>query len=521
MRVMRAVQSEFGIEHCIVISGHHEHRKDAVCVYLTPKDVDTNALDKTIRQHLHDYLVPIEIITLDSLPQDPGSLPLPDLKGLLTEYVEPSSTTQAIVQDIWTSVLGGEPLSVHADFFEHGGSSLLAGRLIAKVRKALGVPMTAASIFQYRTIATLAGCADQMGAKCPANYQPLNKGRDMAAEQDVRDGCEVNEQDDDNLQDKRWGRQTRVWVQFIQLLPICLVYPLRRIFTWLLFVCLWLFMQVRFQMPRLEALVFALFLERIISEFILPMFGIAIKWFVIGKYRAGSYRLYAVYYLRWWFVDQTLQVLGRGMFRYTQNGLRLYYTLLGADIGPGVTFDQGCRLAEFDLIRIGAGTAIDDVVIRAFCFEGCRMRLKRVEIGRNCVICSKVSIVPGISVPANSCLGPLSSSYNVFPEDVPVSNKKYCSALFQQPPWYMQLPSYSILLFAWLVVQLPILFVLRAMFLRPWYKKHLSDFYDVIEWFVTPERIAYYIALRIVRVTVQPFIRVMCAIIIKRTIIGK
>ena len=85
-------------------------------------------------RHLHDYLIPIELVTLDFLPTDPGSLPIPTLKGLLHEYVPPSSPTEAIIQEIWAEVLGGAPPSVHADFFEHGGTSLLAGRLIAKVR---------------------------------------------------------------------------------------------------------------------------------------------------------------------------------------------------------------------------------------------------------------------------------------------------------------------------------------------------------------------------------------------------
>lgn len=123
-------------------------------------------------------------------------------------------------------------------------------------------------------------------------------------------------------------------------------------------------LQVWFALPRLEALIAALLLERCLAEFLLPLLGIACKWIVIGKYRAGSYNLFSLYYLRWWFVDQVLQTLGRGAFRHTQEGLRIYYRLLGAEIGSGVVFDQGCRLAEHDLIRIGDRTSVDDVIIR-------------------------------------------------------------------------------------------------------------------------------------------------------------
>lgn len=43
--------------------------------------------------------------------------------------------------------------------------------------------------------------------------------------------------------DTRWGRQVLPWVLFTQLLPLCCFYPIRRIFTWLLFVGFWLEIQ--------------------------------------------------------------------------------------------------------------------------------------------------------------------------------------------------------------------------------------------------------------------------------------
>ena len=48
------------------------------------------------------------------------------------------------------------PISVEADFFEVGGNSLMAGKLIAAMRKQLKVPLSVAVIFSHRTVADMA-----------------------------------------------------------------------------------------------------------------------------------------------------------------------------------------------------------------------------------------------------------------------------------------------------------------------------------------------------------------------------
>jgi acetyltransferase-like isoleucine patch superfamily enzyme len=76
-------------------------------------------------------------------------------------------------------------------------------------------------------------------------------------------------------------------------------------------------------------------------------------------------------------------------------------------------------------------------------------------------------------------------------------------------------------LLVFLIEQLPVLFVLQQMVLYPWYLKHLRGYRDVLMWFLTPGRIAFYIALRVVRSTVCPLLRLLAVLIVKRFIIGK
>lgn len=49
-----------------------------------------------------------------------------------------------------------QPISVDADFFRIGGNSLLAGKIISRLRSAFSVELPFTSIFQHRTIGDMA-----------------------------------------------------------------------------------------------------------------------------------------------------------------------------------------------------------------------------------------------------------------------------------------------------------------------------------------------------------------------------
>lgn len=49
---------------------------------------------------------------------------------------------------------------------------------------------------------------------------------------------------------------------------------------------------------------------RCVMGFLLPLVGIAVKWLVIGRYKAGRYPLWGTMYLRWWIVEQTHNIVG-------------------------------------------------------------------------------------------------------------------------------------------------------------------------------------------------------------------
>ncbi|GJM23219.1 MAG: hypothetical protein DHS20C15_31340 [Planctomycetota bacterium] len=72
----------------------------------------------------------------------------------------PRSPLEAQLTQLMSEVLGVEPLSLHDDFFERGGHSLLAIRLVARVNEALNIELPLRAVFSEPTPARLAVCVE-------------------------------------------------------------------------------------------------------------------------------------------------------------------------------------------------------------------------------------------------------------------------------------------------------------------------------------------------------------------------
>jgi acyl-CoA synthetase (AMP-forming)/AMP-acid ligase II len=579
MSAIKSVQHVLGIVQCVVVSVNFKHAAACV-VYVTPRTVDVKEMMSMLLPLLHDYLMPKEIIPMDSIPDDCRALPAPNFESRAQDYVAPRTRSEEIIQGIWEELLDRKQINVEADFFEVGGSSLLAGRVMAQVRRSLGVALTAAAVFSHRTIADLAKTCDAMlQSSRPedqrAVWHPERKeGNPRWVERfthnehvQTTDGW-VTSGFEGLSKDARLKpySQTAPAALICQALPLVLLYPLRRILSWLFFVSIWMNLQCYYipvadghdlignhtignhtfgnrtlpctgtcscpimgnhtlgnrtlrndtviptptcsdksgtcscrMIDRLSALVLALLIGRAVAYVAFPILGIVTKWLVIGRYKPGRYPLWGQYYLRWWYVDQVLMICGRGVFRHHPVLLNVYYRMLGAKIGPHVVIDPRAKLGEFDLISIGADTAIDNIRLRAFCLDNGCMLLAPQKVGAGVSLARKVYLAPGIEVPDGSAMGPNSSSYDLNPLTASEENRRYCSARFPGPNLPGLLLGYLVLLLVFVVEQLPVLLVLQQMVLYPWYIKHLRSYGDVLVWFLTPGRVGFYVALRVVR----------------------
>jgi acetyltransferase-like isoleucine patch superfamily enzyme len=121
--------------------------------------------------------------------------------------------------------------------------------------------------------------------------------------------------------------------------------------------------------------------------------------------------MWSNYYLRWWIVNQSIRIAGRGIFSMNSSLEVLYYRLLGARIGRNVRIDKGAKLGEYDLLTFRDGCRVDTALIRGFCVEReGYFRLDNIVIGKKAIINTFTQISPGAVIPDSTVYGPHASS---------------------------------------------------------------------------------------------------------------
>ncbi len=127
-------------------------------------DPDTNAKLTEVRQQLSarlpDYMVPSQIVVLAEFPLtssgkiDRKALPAPVYAA--TPFRAPQTDTEELLAGIYAQVLGADRVGVDDSFFDLGGDSLLAMRVIAAVNAGLNTNLSVRALFEAPTVAQLA-----------------------------------------------------------------------------------------------------------------------------------------------------------------------------------------------------------------------------------------------------------------------------------------------------------------------------------------------------------------------------
>jgi amino acid adenylation domain-containing protein len=117
-----------------------------------------------LRATLPDYMIPAAFVTLPALPLNVSGKP--DRAALLklaptggrsaSEVVLPQSQLERDLAVIWQGVLGVERVSVHDNFFDLGGHSLMMAQAHSRLQEMLGREVPIVDLFRFPTIHQLA-----------------------------------------------------------------------------------------------------------------------------------------------------------------------------------------------------------------------------------------------------------------------------------------------------------------------------------------------------------------------------
>lgn len=133
-------------------------------------ELDNALIRNHLRKSLPAYMIPQHFIEIDDIPLTPAGKV--DRKKLIAdfevgseigtqEYVAPVTPTEISVAQIWSEVLNAEKIGKTDNFFEIGGHSLIATRVVSRINRTFGLEMKLGELFLSPTIEGLAVVIDK------------------------------------------------------------------------------------------------------------------------------------------------------------------------------------------------------------------------------------------------------------------------------------------------------------------------------------------------------------------------
>ncbi|HEV7669747.1 MAG TPA: non-ribosomal peptide synthase/polyketide synthase [Thermoanaerobaculia bacterium] len=127
------------------------------------RKIEGSALRAALAERLPEYMVPGTFIVLPSMPLtkngklDRRALPAPERGDAEAGFAAPRTPIEELVATVWSDVLGLDRISWRSNFFDLGGHSLVATRVVSRLRSALGVELALRELFEAPTVEGLAG----------------------------------------------------------------------------------------------------------------------------------------------------------------------------------------------------------------------------------------------------------------------------------------------------------------------------------------------------------------------------
>ena len=153
-----------GVRDALVVEQPGPDGTTTLTAYLAGPDpaLSTEAVHSRVRTRLPDYLVPDRLVVLPALPRTPWgeydlrALPRPTGDGAPDDHTAPRTPMEQRLTSIIEELLALPRVGVHDSFFELGGFSMLATRLLSRVRDAFGVQLAVRDVFESPTVDELA-----------------------------------------------------------------------------------------------------------------------------------------------------------------------------------------------------------------------------------------------------------------------------------------------------------------------------------------------------------------------------
>ncbi|MGA9491149.1 MAG: amino acid adenylation domain-containing protein, partial [Mycobacterium sp.] len=171
--VAAAISVDPSVGQAVVVASDLAQLGKSLVGYITPLDgaghdsVDLERIRARVAAALPDYMTPAAYVVLDEIPItahgkiDRTSLPEPAIVAK-AEYRDPATVTERRIATLFSGQLGHDRVGVDDSFFDLGGHSLVATKLVTAIRSECGVELGIRDIFELGTVGRLAQRVDEL-----------------------------------------------------------------------------------------------------------------------------------------------------------------------------------------------------------------------------------------------------------------------------------------------------------------------------------------------------------------------
>ncbi|KZF04690.1 hypothetical protein A2J03_25885 [Rhodococcus sp. EPR-157] len=161
-----------GVEFAVTVGVRGPSGATVLVSYVLPSSssLDTEIVRGHATERLPGYMVPTLVQVLDTIPLTPvgkidtRALPAPDFSGRQRRYRAPRTSLESVVVDAFVDVLAIGTIGIDDSFFDLGGNSLVATRVVSRINSSSDSIVALRDLFEAPTPAGLAARIMSRGA---------------------------------------------------------------------------------------------------------------------------------------------------------------------------------------------------------------------------------------------------------------------------------------------------------------------------------------------------------------------
>ena len=181
--VAAAISVDPSVGQAVVVAADLPQLGKSLVGYLTPADgagaetVDLERIRARVAAALPDYMTPAAYVVLDEIPItahgkiDSAALPEPQIAAK-AQYRDPETQTERRIAALFSGLLGHDRVGVDDSFFDLGGHSLVATKLVTAIRSECAVELGIRDVFELATVGLLAARVDELRSGEHAQSRP-------------------------------------------------------------------------------------------------------------------------------------------------------------------------------------------------------------------------------------------------------------------------------------------------------------------------------------------------------------